>query len=70
MAATEGFDEKGSVLSNPDLALVGDEARPIDPEVERRVLRKIDFFLMPAMVIGTVKKKESWLFRFMNRTDD
>ncbi|KAL4862275.1 hypothetical protein BDV12DRAFT_179056 [Aspergillus spectabilis] len=31
---------------------LGEEARPIDPEVERRVLRKIDLFLMPAMVIG------------------
>jgi MFS family permease len=33
-------------------ALVGEEAKPIDPEIERRVLRKIDMFLMPAMVIG------------------
>ncbi|KAJ2966321.1 hypothetical protein NUW58_g10688 [Xylaria curta] len=32
--------------------LMGPEPRPIDPEVERRVLRKIDMFLMPAMVIG------------------
>ncbi|KAF2972329.1 hypothetical protein GQX73_g1272 [Xylaria multiplex] len=28
------------------------EARPITAEMERRVLRKIDLFLMPAMVIG------------------
>ncbi|KAI0144538.1 major facilitator superfamily domain-containing protein [Xylariaceae sp. FL1272] len=33
-------------------SLVGDEARAIDPAVERRVLRKIDLFLMPAMVLG------------------
>ncbi|KAH8171457.1 major facilitator superfamily protein [Sarocladium implicatum] len=32
--------------------LVGDEIREIDPEVEKRVLRKIDWFLMPAMVFG------------------
>ncbi|KAB8206562.1 major facilitator superfamily domain-containing protein [Aspergillus parasiticus] len=32
--------------------LLRDEARLINPEVERRVLRKIDLFLMPAMVIG------------------
>lgn len=32
--------------------VVGEEARVIDPEVERRVVRKIDMFLMPAMVIG------------------
>lgn len=28
------------------------EATPIDTEIEKRVLRKIDLFLMPAMVIG------------------
>ncbi|KAJ5403840.1 MFS general substrate transporter [Penicillium cosmopolitanum] len=28
------------------------EATPIDPEIEKKVLRKIDLFLMPAMVIG------------------
>jgi hypothetical protein len=32
--------------------VAGDEARFVDPEVERRVVRKIDMFLMPAMVIG------------------
>ncbi|KAL2211706.1 MFS general substrate transporter [Sarocladium strictum] len=32
--------------------VLGEEARSIDPEVERRVIRKIDMFLMPAMVIG------------------
>jgi hypothetical protein len=31
------------------------EATPINPEIERKVLRKIDLFLMPAMVIGTTK---------------
>lgn len=29
-----------------------EQTRGINPEVERRVLRKIDLFLMPAMVIG------------------
>lgn len=33
--------------------LLSTERRPIMPEVEKRVLRKIDTFLMPAMVIGT-----------------
>jgi hypothetical protein len=28
------------------------EATPIDPEIEKKVLRKINLFLMPAMVIG------------------
>lgn len=32
---------------------VGEEARPIDPQEARRVLWKIDLFLIPAMVIGT-----------------
>jgi hypothetical protein len=39
------------------LDVVGEEARPIDLEVNRRVLRKIDLFLMPAMVIGMLKTK-------------
>lgn len=29
-----------------------EKARPFDPDVAARVLRKIDLFLMPAMVIG------------------
>ncbi|PLB48599.1 MFS general substrate transporter [Aspergillus steynii IBT 23096] len=32
--------------------IMGEEAMEIDPQVARRVLRKIDLFLMPAMVIG------------------
>ncbi|PVH93435.1 MFS general substrate transporter [Periconia macrospinosa] len=32
--------------------MLGEEALPIDPKIARRVLRKIDLFLMPAMVIG------------------
>lgn len=41
-------------LSDKDAAwtVVSDVAREIDPSVERRVLRKIDIFFMPAMVIG------------------
>lgn len=34
------------------LAVVSDEAQEIDPAVEKRVLRKIDMFFMPAMLIG------------------
>jgi hypothetical protein len=34
------------------LAFVGEHAQPIDPEVEARVVRKVDLFLIPAMVIG------------------
>ncbi|KAL3471336.1 major facilitator superfamily domain-containing protein [Aspergillus californicus] len=43
-------DEKA--IATGGIEALGEEARPIDPEVERRVLRKIDMFLMPAMVIG------------------
>lgn len=32
--------------------LVGEHAREFDAEVEARVLRKIDWFLIPAMVVG------------------
>lgn len=39
-------------IATPTMELVGEEARSIDPDVEKRVLRKIDLFLMPAMVIG------------------
>ena len=35
------------------IGLVGEHAREIDPDVEARVLRKIDWFLIPAMIVGT-----------------
>ena len=35
------------------LAFVGEHAQAIDADVEKRVLRKIDLFLMPAMVVGS-----------------
>lgn len=41
------------------MELVGDEARLIDPEVERRVVRRIDLFFMPAMVIGTCQLSQN-----------
>lgn len=34
------------------LAIVGLHAQPIDPVVEARVVRKIDYFLIPAMIVG------------------
>lgn len=34
------------------LAVVSDVAQEIDPVVEKRVLRKIDLYFMPAMLIG------------------
>jgi hypothetical protein len=35
------------------IGLVGEHAREIDPAVEAKVLRKIDWFLIPAMIVGT-----------------
>lgn len=35
------------------LAVVSDVAQEIDPVVAKRVLRKIDLYFMPAMLIGT-----------------
>jgi len=34
------------------IGLVGEHAREIDPEIEKTVLKKIDWFLIPAMVVG------------------
>lgn len=34
------------------LAMVSDVAQEIDPVVAKRVLRKIDLYFMPAMLIG------------------
>lgn len=44
-----------SISLDKDVAikLVGEHAHEIDPAVEKRVLRKIDLFLIPAMVIGS-----------------
>lgn len=34
------------------IAVVGERRHAIDPAVERRVVRKIDGFLIPAMIVG------------------
>jgi hypothetical protein len=34
------------------IGLVGERAQEIDPAVEARALRKIDLFLIPAMIVG------------------
>ncbi|KAI0428319.1 putative MFS transporter [Xylaria sp. FL1042] len=50
-----GHDEKAPPTATAvagDTDIMGTEARPIDPDMERRVLRRIDMFLMPAMMIG------------------
>ena len=67
MAATQS-DEKATASSpshdaetplaytsnDKDIAinLVGEHAQDIDPAIEAKVLRKIDLFLIPAMIVG------------------
>jgi MFS family permease len=52
------YAEPGSGTSSLSLdkdvaiGLVGEHAQEIDPEAEKRVLRKIDMFLIPAMIVG------------------
>ncbi|KXH65255.1 hypothetical protein CSAL01_10837 [Colletotrichum salicis] len=45
-------DEKYAPDQSIKLEAIGEEALAIDPIVEKRVLRKIDLFRMPAWVIG------------------
>jgi hypothetical protein len=51
LAAQDAKDEK-EVHDNSATQSLGEEAREIDLVVAKRVLRKIDWFLMPAMVLG------------------
>lgn len=53
-AARSSATKEIASITTPTMDLVGEEARSIDPRVEKRVLRKIDTFLMPAMVIGKI----------------
>lgn len=46
-----GSKEKEAVLAN-GLEVLEEGARPIDPRESKRVLRKIDLYLIPAMIIG------------------
>lgn len=41
-------------------AIVSEEAGEIDPAVEERVVRKIDAFFMPAMLIGSLYLSSSF----------
>ncbi|EAW08934.1 putative MFS transporter [Aspergillus clavatus NRRL 1] len=52
-SATEERPRNGELFDkDAALAVVSEEAMEIDPAVEKRVLRKIDLFFMPAMLIG------------------
>ena len=49
---TTTTNEKTDAVITPDPEALGEEARAIDAQLHARVLRKIDCFFMPAMVIG------------------
>jgi hypothetical protein len=34
------------------MGMVGEEEHPVDPIIAARALRKIDLFLIPAMIVG------------------
>lgn len=53
-AVAGGTQAAATVEKGKDVALtvVGERAREYDPQVEARVLRKIDWFLMPTMILG------------------
>lgn len=44
--------EKRDAVIAGDVEALGEEARAIDAQLHARVLRKIDWVLMPAMVVG------------------
>ena len=46
------------------IGLVGEHAQEIDAEVEQTVLRKIDWFLIPAMIVGMASKHHFLLSMF------
>lgn len=52
-----------SISLDKDVAigLVGEHAREIDPAVEAKVLRKIDWFLIPAMIVGAYTSQHDYL---------
>jgi hypothetical protein len=51
------------------LGLVGEHAQEIDPLIEARVLRKIDWFLIPAMIVGTSKHRSHFIHPFLQSFD-
>ena len=53
-------------------AVVSDEAGEIDPAIEKRALRKIDAFFMPAMLIGSFccAASESSVYLPIQRMDE
>ena len=48
----DAVDLRQPALVEVDLEHISQIAQPIDPVIASRVLRKIDIFFMPAMVVG------------------
>lgn len=48
----EGDASPAALSKDEALALAGEEKHSIDPLIAARALRKIDWFLMPAMIVG------------------
>lgn len=50
--------DSGAQSTDKDVAftLVGEHAQAIDPVLEARVVRKIDLFLIPAMIVGMTSR--------------
>lgn len=61
IAQAKGSGDERTVATDKDAALAlvsNDVAMEIDLAVEKRVLRKIDLFFMPAMLVGQFTKIE------------
>lgn len=51
--ASQSFEsEAGSTAKDVAIQMVGEKSHAIDPAVAARAVRKIDWFLIPAMTIG------------------
>ena len=49
---THEDDESGLSAKDEGLAMVGEQEHDLDPAVVARAVRKIDWFLIPAMIFG------------------
>jgi hypothetical protein len=53
-AGEAGRASSVSLDKDEAIGLVGEHAHEIDPVVEAKVLKKIDWFLIPAMIVGMI----------------
>jgi hypothetical protein len=61
--ASHDVEASASLDKDVAIALVGEHAHAIDPVIEARVLRKIDWFLIPAMIVGTPTHLHASMFQ-------